>query len=165
MKTFQEYLTEAPLKSLVAEVDAAVAFVRAHAPKVRIPKITFEGSKSTNVAMYSPSNDVIWVNPRRGTTLKPSQARPGYFSTNHPFHVFFHELGHCAHHDRAGSMFDAYKNTDFYGDKDAIAQEVSRYAVFNGVEFAAEVFAGLLTGKHYSDVVMRRYKAVNGPEV
>ncbi len=44
-------------------------------------------------------------------------------------------------------------------------KEVGKYATTNGMEFVAEVFAGMVHGKTYSDRVMMVYKSLHGPDV
>ena len=51
-----------------------------------------------------------------------------------------------------------------------IAREVSMYAstgnMFGtGEEFVAEVFSGLMSGKKYSDKIMKLYNQLQGPKV
>jgi hypothetical protein len=161
MKTFTQYLTEAAVsKALIADVEAALAHVRSKG--LRVPNFTVERKPSARYkGMYSVSNDRLWVNVAHGT-----KGTVGWNSTDHKWHTVFHEIGHMAHSDAVGSRYDNLKNHTFPKDAlESIRTEVSKYATTNGLEFVAEVFAGLLAGKTFSDVVMRQYKLLDGPMV
>jgi hypothetical protein len=161
MKTFQQHLREARItKALQAEIDAGVAFAKSKG--IRIPSGGIDGnSKSIAAGLYSPSNDSIFISPR----LKTLHGNLGYNSTNHRFHVLMHELGHMAHSDKVGQRFDTMRNAYLPQDlKEKIKKDVGRYAGTNGLEFVAEVFAALVTGKKYDEDIMRFYTNVlDGP--
>jgi hypothetical protein len=153
-------------KALQLEVDAAVAFAKSKG--VRVPSISFEsGNKNPHLlALYSPSNDGIYINPRAANLSGVGIAKAGYFSTEHRFHTFLHELGHMAHHDKVRSRYDNLVNTNGQLPRFAeVSKEVSRYAERNGLEFVAEVFVGLITGRSFSDAVMSLYAELGGPTV
>ena len=74
-----------------------------------------------------------------------------------------HEIGHILHERSAG---DAYWETGSAISGAAINHaEVSGYAKQNKKEFVAEVFAGLILGKAFSQVCMQEYAGLHGPAV
>ncbi len=92
----------------------------------------------------------------------------GMFSTDNPFHPLFHEVGHSLHAKRflTTSTESNLRNHHFYGEQlEQFKKEVGKYATTNGMEFVAEVFAGMVHGKTYSDRVMMVYKSLHGPDV
>ena len=44
-----------------------------------------------------------------------------------------------------------------------IEATVSRYAATNGLEFVAETYAGMASGKVYPDDIMKLYREFRGP--
>jgi len=138
------------------EVNMALAEAKSRG--VQMPKrVQIATSKSRNVAVYSASNDLISVDPKwREMT---ASAKAGYFSTDDPAHTIHHEIGHMVHSRAVGERYDSIKNAQIPG---AISDEVSRYGKHNGLEFVAEVYAGLFAGKKYSESVMRVYDLYGG---
>lgn len=119
-----------------------------------LPKRVF-GHKfqSRAEAMYSVSNDEIAVRSSASSAdaekWKKSVAS-GFLSQDNPI---LHELGHKFHSSAVGAQYDNSKNFRFSDEDKATAESVSRYAKTNGVEFMAEYYAGVRSGKTYSDAV------------
>ncbi len=76
-----------------------------------------------------------------------------------------HELGHVLHIQKMGE--DYYAKNDQGGvngePTGANARQVSMYAGGTKKEFVAEVFAGMMIGRKYSDSVMDEYRSYKGP--
>ncbi|HEX6022858.1 MAG TPA: hypothetical protein VFZ00_12735 [Solirubrobacter sp.] len=79
-----------------------------------------------------------------------------------------HEIGHMLHYRHNPSGFHLLQETFHAGsvqDINQIANEVSAYAAKNPREFVAEVFLGLVYGRHFSPAVMQRYAGLRGAPV
>ena len=72
-----------------------------------------------------------------------------------------HEIGHCIHAANRGDAF--YDPAIGLGSLPDNAAEVSGYAGMNRKEFVAEVFAGLMIGRVFSNQVTQEYAAYGGP--
>ena len=73
-----------------------------------------------------------------------------------------HEIGHLLHaHARGDGFHDDASNLT--GGPATHAGQVSGYAGQNKKEFVAEVFAGLMVGRTYSNAVMTEYLSYGGP--
>ena len=109
---------------------------------------------SRYAAMYNNTTGELYINPSSSYWKDPVKNaaynyKIGQLSTEHPFGVVFHELGHAK-----------YKAPDNFQDnfrQRPIAERVSKYARMNPKEFVSETFAGLQTGKRYDEEVMRLY--------
>lgn len=96
-----------------------------------------------------------------------------YNATDSPESVVYHEVGHFLHDfsnkdiDESIEIWKKYAKGGYDID---LAKEVGYYAMTGdrygmGKEYVAEVFAGLMDGKHYSDRVMEIYHKLGGPQV
>ncbi len=96
-----------------------------------------------------------------------------YNATNSPESVVYHEVGHFLHSfdatptDKAIRLWKDLANDGFDIE---MAKEVGFYAmtgdhIHMGKEFVAEVFAGLMEGKQYSQRVMDLYSKLGGPKI
>lgn len=90
-----------------------------------------------------------------------------YLSTNEIDGPICHEIGHWLHFQIRPDE-ETCKKIWKTVDENKICEEVSYYAFAaknneDGKEFVAEVCAGLLNGKTYSDYIMNIYKQLNGP--
>jgi hypothetical protein len=76
-----------------------------------------------------------------------------------------HELGHVLHIQNMGEDFYALSSQGgIFGEPTGTnARQVSAYAFNNKKEFVAEVFAGMMIGRKYSDSVMDEYRSYKGP--
>lgn len=121
--------------------------------------------QSRAVAMYGQSMDTIWIssslNKNKVAHLKSSVER-GFLSQENPV---LHELGHKYHSDIVGSAYDNQKNYRFNDSQKAVAMSVSKYAATNGLEFVAETYAGVRSGKTYGKEVFDLLRAVTGGRV
>jgi hypothetical protein len=89
----------------------------------------------------------------------------GLFSANN---TFAHEHAHIEHARNLGTKrFVRLKNwaTSTKTDRIKIAEEVSRYAKTNPLEFVSETFAGHISGKKYSKRVYDMYEYYGGPKL
>lgn len=82
--------------------------------------------------------------------------------------VIVHELGHLFHEANDSEKYWALKTQKNVegasNDRPPadVAIQVSQYATKSKLEFVAEVFTGLIYGKHYSPAVMSRYAEYGG---
>lgn len=102
----------------------------------------------------------FWQNKQEYLLKKPIDL----FSSDSQNHIFYHEVGHYLHlkkikYEKVGEL-----QSTIYKDKDFIRKNVSYHATFNQLEFVAEVFAGMKSGKVYCKDIMDRYRFLNGPE-
>jgi hypothetical protein len=93
-------------------------------------------------------------------------AKLGWLSSSSPLHVIRHEIGHAVHGTTAGECREwKWGDTTSQEHGEAIKAEVSRRAVYSASELVAEMFAGRLAGKRYSEHMMTLYKQARGPDV
>jgi len=85
-------------------------------------------------------------------------------STSNKLHAFYHEIGHYLHHSNIPDN-KTCMNIWSKADKKLVKEEVSEDAIRDqfGMEFVAEVFAGLMDGKEYSKPIMETYHQLKGP--
>ena len=112
-------------------------------------------SKTHAIAMYSPSNDRFYINPKSEWAKNPADYakrmfESGHLSTDHPMGILHHEMAH--------KLFDAPDNFHDNTRDRGIAERVSKYARSNPKEFVSETYAGVTTGKKYDEEVMNMYK-------
>jgi len=80
--------------------------------------------------------------------------------------VVIHEIGHILHEQRAPLRFWNNKKVGADPVPANIAMQVSSYLFNNNFdEFVAEVFTGLVHGRHYSPEVLEAYENQGGPRV
>ncbi len=80
--------------------------------------------------------------------------------------VVVHEIGHLLHEHRAEIAFWNSRRRNAPAVPARLAQQVSSYVGNrNYSEFVAEVFTGLVHGKHYSRGVLDEYEQHGGPRV
>lgn len=111
---------------------------------------------------YDPEGDVLLINPDSiflqagAINLRGSMEtsfRRGESSTDDPLHIIRHELAHVAQAKAGmlpGKEFDDEEHRK-------LAMTVSQRAAASPSELVAEVYAGRLAGKQYTDEVMQLY--------
>lgn len=86
-------------------------------------------------------------------------------SSTHPYHTFFHETGHWLHFKNDFDPQKNYeiwqKNADLERIKETVSQRATSYS--DGSEFCAELFSGIISGKHYPDDIMLLAKSLKFP--
>lgn len=102
---------------------------------------------------------LVWARPRSFELGSLSQEpTPGF---DRATISMIHEIGHILHERVMGDLFWM---EEFKGKApDEVAAKVSFYARNSRKEFAAEVFAGMFTGKRWSPDVMAYYREIRGP--
>lgn len=109
-------------------------------------------------------NEVAWV------ILGPAAlqgGRPDALSAlqingfDKPTITCMHEIGHILHERSAGNAY--WETNSTLTGKATHSNEVSGYAGQNKKEFIAEVFAGLMLGKNFSNECMQEYQQLGGP--
>lgn len=81
----------------------------------------------------------------------------------HATAVVIHELGHVLHDVQSAAQFWDFKLGRDPGGYKELAVSVSHYAMNNALEFVAETFAGVMSGKRYTGTGMTAYANVGGP--
>lgn len=124
-------------------------------------------------AAYSSSHKKIYINEKHPTWKDLESARAeaeqlyktGFFSSADPHATIHHEVAHALHHRRIGMDEFAmlYGRTFNEASRTHISGTVSKYATTNPLEFVAEVYAGVKTGKTYPPDIMDFYAKLKGP--
>lgn len=140
----------------------------------------------SNAGIQLPENIVLFTSDRKNLWgLRPYVPKnkdplktPIYFNKDiglckNPKYVIYHEIGHFLH-EKTSLQPEIARNvwsemTKNGMDTDLLF-EAGEYAMKGdilgkGREFVAEVFAGMLTGKRYSQKVMNVYNALRGPKI
>lgn len=88
----------------------------------------------------------------------------GIYSTDNISYYIHHEVGHWLHFQNKPSYQECQRIWQ-KADQELIGKEVSQMALktTDGTEFVAEVFAGLVDGKQYSEHVIDIYRQLRGP--
>jgi hypothetical protein len=154
-------------------IEAAVAYAKSKGFEVTIDAEVFRrhygADASRTLGFYSPKRDAIWLNPDHPSWSDPAAffADPKYqtwFSSNHPEHTIYHEVGHGLHARALGpERFDEWKDSFASAEDYRTARKVSKYATTNTSEFVAEVYAARVAGKRYDDDVLTLYERLGGP--
>jgi hypothetical protein len=144
-------------------------------------KAIARGRLGKNEIFLNP-NSSHWENPAK---RQIAQRRSGHLSTSSPLGVIYHEIGHNRHgqgaadaYKKAGSKAEGpwsarawteavrpsakYRKISMGSKLRSVAGRVSQYAQKNPVEFVAEVYAGLKTGRKYDYEVMQAYREARG---
>ena len=116
------------------------------------------------IAFFTPDKFVnlnighrYWLRP---VSQQRHMCRTRWFSTSSLDHIVRHEIAHCLLLDRVGrEQFDKLYCSKVELDE-KLAGMVSKYAVTNPVEFAAEVYVGLGEGKQYPAEVISYYNGL-----
>jgi len=85
--------------------------------------------------------------------------------------VIVHEFGHLLHERlHSGTFWNLKREKNVEGAANdrppaTLAVQVSQYATKSKLEFTAEVFTGLIYGKHYAPAVISQYQEYGGVDV
>lgn len=117
-------------------------------------KVEIQAFGAGNSSIAMASNGKIYINKTSKLLANPlknmdAQYKSGWLSTNKPEGIIYHEIAHLKYKQRDNFFTNTHRD---------IASKVSRYATRNPKEFVSETYAGLKTGKKYSDEVMRLFK-------
>lgn len=117
-------------------------------------KVEIQAFGAGNSSIAMASNGKIYINKTSKLLADPlknmdAQYKSGWLSTNKPEGIIHHEIAHLKYKQRDNFFTNTHRD---------IASKVSRYATRNPKEFVSETYAGLKTGKKYSDEVMRLFK-------
>lgn len=124
------------------------------------------------VAAYNHQTHEIWINRNishdEDVTINQKYGYPlgTLLSTGHPLGTYYHELGHAAFREKAGSGMLEYRRINHVRPnmRASIIAEVSEMAAVSEGEFLAEIFAGLMAGRRFGDDVMAYYRGIGGVE-
>ena len=145
--------------------DINAALMEAQARGAKLPKrvIVTKLAKRVDIGQYRASTDTLEF---AAEPFPANTNRPGWLSSDNRYHTIWHELGHAEHARAiaaAGRQWDTINNYQFSAALlPEIRATVSRYGASSAKEFVAEVYAGLMSGKRYSDTVMRIYASLDG---
>lgn len=122
----------------------------------KAPDIETWNGMSNDYAVYSPSNDKIFVSTKINSKGKENLelgTKNGFYSQPN---AILHEVGHYLANHNNPEGFERLKNADYTPqEKDLIMSKVSKYATTNGSEFMAEYISGRLSGKEYGEEIDR----------
>jgi hypothetical protein len=100
----------------------------------------------------------FWIDPYK---VSLETRRSGRMSTSNPMGVIYHEIAHTK--DRYNLSRSRKDNLQWKDLSDIeVAGRVSKYATMNPVEFVAEVYAALKTGRRFDYQVMKLYMQESG---
>ena len=107
----------------------------------------------------------LYLNPQATYWADPAaeakqQYQVKYWSSDHPHHAIWHELGHLMFFRKASTVY--WKNPSLTQPEAAIAGQVSLYAEQSVREFMAETFAALLAGRTLPADVLNLYQQYGG---
>lgn len=122
------------------------------------------------IGAYDMRDGQIWMNTNNEfwDDLEKQQRQAfdeGWFSSEDPNHVVYHEIAHKLHHDKVGDRDFMYSPLMTLREDAIIAEEVSFYGATESAEMVAEVFAGVIAGKTFSKEVMDIYEKYGGPDL
>lgn len=134
-------------------------------------KIVYGGNDHrSDKAAYFLSG-VIYLNPDYDwSELKDDTKRyykNGVASSDNPKHILYHEIAHAIHARTNPIRFYmqmACPTPMNQFDQSLIFLEVSSYATNSVFDFVAEVFAGRMAGKVYSEEINNIYNELGGPK-
>lgn len=117
-------------------------------------KVEIQAFGAGNSSIAMAANGKIYINKTSKLLNDPvknmdAQYKSGWLSTNKPEGIIHHEIAHLKYTQRDNFFTNTHRD---------IAEKVSKYARRNPKEFVSETYAGLKTGKKYSDEVMRLFK-------
>jgi hypothetical protein len=123
---------------------------------------------------YVQAGDALYVNPSaalfaEGATgiaeaLRSLHRDQHWTSTDHALHPLIHELGHRAHLLRYPNALIFLQAWDAAAAAllPSIRDHVGDYATGNPLEFVAEVYTGLVTGRTYPATIMGLFDRLEG---
>ena len=155
--------------SIAQEIRDAGSDVEENGYKV-LRKFMGKKSADTTPAMFLGNTGKIYINEKSDywkSAKQQAQAEfdKGWWSSADEYHPVYHELGHALQNKTDSRHFDNLKNSEIPPVfVERVKSEVSRYAATSPREFVAEVYAGLRSGKTYSEDVMRFYNQWRGPK-
>jgi len=114
----------------------------------------------------NPKSDVM-RNPKE---MMATQAKYNNWSSSDVHHIIYHEVGHKEHQSFAGNavLSDLQKKIRPYYDPNIspkVRKEVSQYGMTSPLEYVAEVFAGHIAGRKWSQEVLNGYYYYRGPRL
>lgn len=125
------------------------------------PSFLFFGTCGlSTIYKYHPQNEAPIIFPANLDKVAPQKSVIGYskgiFSSDSPYHILFHEIGHWLQFLRGFTPQKNAAEIEKYGDYTRIAETVSQRAIsyIDGSEFAAELFAGQMAGKNYPQDIL-----------
>lgn len=113
---------------------------------------------------------VIYLNPDYDWSTFQKNIEKNYkhgiISSDNPKHIFYHEIAHSIHARSNPIRFFmqmACPTPMNQYNRSSISSEVSGYASTSVFDFIAEVFAGRMSGKVYSESINETYNELGGP--
>src|SRR5579859_4863693 len=162
------YLFKQIAKAVYAAIDAG--FPRHAIPEFVVGFDFFEKADRPQApGHYSADAHEVQLNPLSVELKDPKRlfldetpVGSGFYSTDEPFHVPLHELGHAAVFQISKAV-DPHRPVDVPENFGEIARKVSRYAERGGLEeFLPEVFCRLVLGLPVDPEALQIYKEARG---
>lgn len=124
----------------------------------------YDKSDDRIALFFHPYNNIYinvghpyWINPEQN---RKKSLKLGLYSTDNEDHIILHEVGHAVLHRKIGSdRFNrlGIEHIKANVDEKIIIKEVGKYACKDALEFFSEVYVGLLSGRKYSNDIMKAY--------
>jgi len=134
---------------------------------VRVMPEVFDKVPNAPMA-YIADEDTLAINPAYPFAdlirYTRAQYEAGEWSTPDPLHAVRHEIGHAMVRHAAPLRYPRLQSARKLSTSatELVKKEVSEYAAASPLELVSEVYAGIRSGKTYSDKVMRLYRAYGG---
>ena len=131
------------------------------------PKIKKLGISGATYNLHDNPNEspVILTKDIAATNDASKLFEQGISSTDNPYHIFFHEVGHWL---LFSNKYDAQESCQIFeneADKESIIKEVSEMGIStnDGSDFCSEYFAAKMIGKTFSEKTENLAKKLNAP--
>jgi hypothetical protein len=117
---------------------------------------------SGRVGVYDPATRTILINPdpvQWDQAFLDARLQDGTYSTADPRGTAYHEYSHFRVHDRSPVAYLTLHDPTgiFLSDVNALYPQVSNYSQGSALDFIAEVYAGLRTGRQFPQAVLDAY--------
>ncbi len=134
---------------------------------VRVMPEVFESAPNAPMA-YLADEDTLAINPayRFADLIQFTRAlyESKEWSTPAPLHIVRHEIGHAMVRHAVPLRYSRLQSAKKLSTSatELVKEEVGEYAATGPLELVSEVYAGVCSGKTYSEKVMRLYRAYGG---
>lgn len=122
----------------------------------------------TDVAQWNPSENALEINPthffwKNVKRIMAVNKESNITSSSSVFHMIWHEHSHYKIYSKSVTKYKILQNISFTNfDKSWIVNHVSSNATKNGLEYVAEIEAGIKAGRSFTDDAMDLYKKLIG---
>lgn len=123
----------------------------------RVPAAFWVDSQTGEAYFHLNPNSSYWSNKK---VYAKQEYDAGKWSTKHPDHPIWHELGHAMHYDNSPTAYQTFQQ--LAPAEKIIAGKVSQYAQEDVREFIAETFTALAFGQSLPNDVLTLYQLYGG---